>query len=164
MRLGVASAAGASLRWVRLCTPSSAPSGRDGGAGDRALRGGRDRVGDVTFGHRFLSDGKPIRVRRLEDYVAKLEAAHVILDADRRRQIILNDARNLAFAQGCELIEDEGLLEEVAGLVEWPTVLMGSFDADFLQIPAEVIRATIRRTRNASCCGTARARSPTASC
>ncbi len=100
--------------------------------------------GDVTFGHRFLSDGKPIRVRRLEDYVAKLEAAHVILDADRRRQIILNDARNLAFAQGCELIEDEGLLEEVAGLVEWPTVLMGSFDADFLQIPAEVIRATIR--------------------
>jgi glycyl-tRNA synthetase beta chain len=102
------------------------------------------RSGDVTFGHRFLSDGQPIRVRRLEDYVAKLEAAHVVLDAERRKSLILNDARNLAFAQGLELIEDEGLLSEVAGLVEWPTVLMGAFDADFLAIPAEVIRATIR--------------------
>ncbi len=145
MRWGSASAAGASLRWVRplhsiLCT--FGPETEE----PEIVRFEVDGIasGDVTFGHRFLSDGKPIRVRRLEDYVAKLEAAHVILDADRRRQIILNDARNLAFAQGCELIEDEGLLEEVAGLVEWPTVLMGSFDADFLQIPAEVIRATIR--------------------
>lgn len=145
MRWGAASAAGASLRWVRplhsiLCT--FGPETEE----PEIVRFEVDGVhsGDVTFGHRFLSDGQPIRVRRLEDYVAKLEAAHVLLDADRRKAVILNEARNLAFAQGLELIEDEGLLEEVAGLVEWPTVLMGSFDADFLQIPAEVIRATIR--------------------
>jgi glycyl-tRNA synthetase beta chain len=83
-------------------------------------------------------------VRRLEDYTAKLEAAHVVLDADRRKALILNEAKNLAFAQGLDLIEDEGLLAEVAGLVEWPTVLMGSFDEAFLAIPGEVIRATIR--------------------
>jgi glycyl-tRNA synthetase beta chain len=83
-------------------------------------------------------------VRRLDDYVQKLERAKVVLDAKRRAQMILTDARNLAFAQGCELIEDEGLLAEVAGLVEWPLVLMGSFEQKFLEIPPEVIRATIR--------------------
>ena len=67
-----------------------------------------------------------------------------MLDPERRRQIILADAKNLAFAQGYELVEDEGLLAEVAGLVEWPVVLMGSFDEAFLAIPNEVIRATIR--------------------
>ena len=62
----------------------------------------------------------------------------------RRKDIILTDARQLAFAQGFELVEDQGLLDEVAGLVEWPVVLMGSFDPEFLSIPGEVIRATIR--------------------
>lgn len=145
MRWGAASAAGASLRWVRplqsiLCTfgpetdePEVVPFEVDGIAS-----------GNVTFGHRFLSDGQPIRVRRLEDYVTSLEAAHVVLDAERRKALILNEAKHLAFAQGLDLIEDEGLLAEVAGLVEWPTVLMGSFDEAFLAIPGEVIRATIR--------------------
>jgi glycyl-tRNA synthetase beta chain len=68
----------------------------------------------------------------------------VVLDPARRRDIILTDAKNLAFAQGFELVEDQALLEEVAGLVEWPVVLMGSFDADFLRLPPEVIRTTIR--------------------
>jgi glycyl-tRNA synthetase beta chain len=86
-------------------------------------------------------------VRRLEDYAAKLEKAKVVLDPERRRQIILADAKNLAFAQGYELIEDAGLLAEVAGLVEWPVVLMGSFDEAFLAIPNEVIRATIRNNQ-----------------
>jgi glycyl-tRNA synthetase beta chain len=99
--------------------------------------------GDVTYGHRFLAP-EPFSVRRLDDYVQKLERAKVVLDAKRRAQMILADARNLAFAQGCELIEDEGLLAEVAGLVEWPLVLMGSFERKFLEIPPEVIRATIR--------------------
>ena len=67
-----------------------------------------------------------------------------MLDADRRKEIILHDAKDLAFAQGLELVEDEGLLEEVAGLVEWPVVLMGAFDEAFLDIPPEVIRTTIR--------------------
>jgi glycyl-tRNA synthetase beta chain len=98
---------------------------------------------DLTRGHRFLAP-KPFSVRRFEDYVQKLERAKVVLDADRRARMILADARNLAFAQGCELVEDEGLLAEVAGLVEWPLVLMGSFDPSFLAIPLEVIRATIR--------------------
>src|SRR5690606_17783173 len=76
-----------------------------------------------------------------------LEAAKVVLDPARRRDIILTDAKQLAFAQGYELIEDQALLEEVAGLVEWPVVLMGSFDPAFLSIPGEVIRATIRHNQ-----------------
>jgi glycyl-tRNA synthetase beta chain len=99
--------------------------------------------GDVTYGHRFLAP-EPFSVCRLDDYLQKLERAKVVLDAKRRAQMILTDARNLAFAQGCELVEDEGLLTEVAGLVEWPLVLMGSFEQKFLEIPPEVIRATIR--------------------
>jgi len=67
-----------------------------------------------------------------------------VLDPARRRDIILTDAKHLAFAQGFELVEDQALLDEVAGLVEWPVVLMGSFDADFLRLPPEVIRTTIR--------------------
>ena len=103
-------------------------------------------VGDATRGHRFMAPAE-IRVKRFDDYVAKLDAAKVVLDPARRAQMILADAKNLAFAQGYELIEDEGLLAESAGLVEWPVALMGSFDAEFLKIPAEVIRATIRNNQ-----------------
>jgi glycyl-tRNA synthetase beta chain len=103
-------------------------------------------AGDETRGHRFLSP-QPFKVRRLHDYAAKLEKAKVVLDPERRKQIILADAKNLAFAQGCELVEDAGLLDEVAGLVEWPVVLMGAFDQAFLAIPPEVIRATIRNNQ-----------------
>ncbi len=98
---------------------------------------------DTTYGHRFLAPGE-IRVRRFENYVDALFKAKVVLSADRRKQTILADAKSLAFAQGLELVEDEGLLEEVAGLVEWPVVLMGEFEEEFLEIPPEVIRATIR--------------------
>ena len=101
------------------------------------------KSGDVTWGHRFMAPA-PIHVRRFDDYVDALQKAKVVLDADRRKAIILADAKNLAFAQGLTLVEDEGLLEEVAGLVEWPVVLMGEFEAAFLDLPAEVIRATIR--------------------
>ena len=101
------------------------------------------RSGNITYGHRFLAP-EPITVKRFEDYVEKLEKAKVVLDPARRRDIIVNDARQLAFAAGLELVEDEGLLHEVAGLVEWPVILMGSFDAAFLDVPDEVIRATIR--------------------
>src|SRR5262249_9794827 len=68
-------------------------------------------------------------------------------DPERRKDAIVTDARQLAFAQGFELVEDQALLDEVAGLVEWPVVLMGTFDKDFLSIPAEVIRATIRNNQ-----------------
>ena len=101
------------------------------------------RSGNVTYGHRFHAP-EAFTVKRFEDYVAKLEKAKVVLDAERRKEIILADAKNLCFAQGLELIEDEGLLEEVSGLVEWPVVLMGEFEEDYLSIPAEVIRLTIK--------------------
>ncbi|MCW5692372.1 MAG: glycine--tRNA ligase subunit beta [Pseudolabrys sp.] len=99
--------------------------------------------GNETRGHRFMAPSA-FKVRRFDDYVASLEKAKVVLDAGRRMDIIRTDARNLAFAQGFELVEDEGLTAEVAGLVEWPVPLMGSFDKDFLAIPGEVIRSTIR--------------------
>jgi glycyl-tRNA synthetase beta chain len=101
------------------------------------------RSGNVTYGHRFHAP-QAITVRRFEDYAASLEAAKVVLDADRRKEMIQTDARNLAFANGLDLVEDEGLLEEVAGLVEWPVMLLGEFEEEFLAIPPEVIRLTIR--------------------
>ena len=103
-------------------------------------------AGDETRGHRFMAPA-PFKVRHFDDYVAKLEKAKVVLDPARRADIILADAKNLAFAQGFDLVEDEGLLAEVAGLVEWPVTLMGSFDKAFLAIPDEVIRATIRNNQ-----------------
>jgi glycyl-tRNA synthetase beta chain len=103
-------------------------------------------VGNETRGHRFMAPA-PFTVRRLDDYLHKLDKAKVVPDAERRRDIIITEAKQLAFAQGLELVEDEALLVEVAGLVEWPVVLMGSFDHSFLHIPEEVIRATIRNNQ-----------------
>ncbi|MGN6747433.1 MAG: glycine--tRNA ligase subunit beta [Xanthobacteraceae bacterium] len=103
-------------------------------------------AGNQTRGHRFMAP-ETFTVRRLADYAAKLDKAKVVLDPERRRDIIRTEAGQLAFAQGLELVEDEGLLAETAGLVEWPVVLMGSFDQAFLQIPEEVIRATIRNNQ-----------------
>jgi glycyl-tRNA synthetase beta chain len=101
------------------------------------------KSGDTTRGHRFMAPGV-IQVKRFDDYIAKLSQAKVVLDPARRMDMIRNEAKTLAFAQGFEVIEDEGLLAEVAGLVEWPVPLMGSFDPSFLTIPGEVIRSTIR--------------------
>ncbi|MDG4908918.1 glycine--tRNA ligase subunit beta [Mesorhizobium sp. WSM4898] len=158
MRWGAASAKPGSLRWVRplqsiVCT--FGPETEEPVVVDFEIDG--IRSGNVTYGHRFHAPG-PITVRRFDDYVAKLEAAKVVLDADRRKEIILADARNVAFANGLDLVEDEGLLEEVSGLVEWPVVLMGEFEQDFLTIPAEVIRLTIRA--NQKCFVTSRPTSP----
>src|ERR1700730_4696152 len=103
-------------------------------------------AGRTTRGHRFLAPDL-IEVRRFEDYAAKLAKAKVVLDPERRKEQILADAKNLAFARGFELVEDKALLDEVAGLVEWPVELMGSFDRAFLAIPPEVIRTTIRNNQ-----------------
>ena len=144
MRWGAGSVAPEALRWVR---PLHAIVCTFGGAQETpeivAFAVDGIAAGDITYGHRFLAPAA-IQVRRYEDYADKLVKAKVVLDADRRKAIILADARNLALAHGLELIEDEGLLEEVAGLVEWPVALMGEFEAAFLDIPPEVIRATIR--------------------
>ncbi|MBP2547816.1 glycyl-tRNA synthetase beta chain [Neorhizobium galegae] len=101
------------------------------------------KASNITYGHRFHAPGA-ITVRRFDDYVTSLEKAKVMLDAERRKDVILHDARDLAFASGLDLVEDEGLLEEVSGLVEWPHVLMGAFEEEYLAIPAEIIRLTIK--------------------
>jgi len=144
MRWGAASTRADALRWVRplraiLCTFASPHETPEIVAFDVDGIGS----GDVAYGHRFMAPAA-LRVRRFEDYVESLWKARVVLDAERRKQMILADARSLALAHGLELVEDEGLLEEVAGLVEWPVVLMGEFEPEFLEIPPEVIRATIR--------------------
>ena len=144
MRWGAASAKPAALRWVRplrgiVCMLAT----QHDAAEIVSFEIDGIASGDVTWGHRFMAPA-PIRVRRYHDYVDALHKAKVVLDADRRKAIILAEAKELAFAQGLTLVEDEGLLEEVAGLVEWPVVLMGEFEAAFLDLPAEVIRATIR--------------------
>lgn len=141
---GVEGRGGEALRWVRplqsiVCT--FGPETEEPVVVDFEVDG--IRSGNVTYGHRFLAP-EAITVKRFEDYAARLDAAKVVIDAERRKQSIQADARNLAFANGLDLVEDEGLLEEVSGLVEWPVVLMGAFEPDFLSIPAEVIRLTIR--------------------
>jgi len=144
MRWGPASARSDSLRWVRplhaiLCTFGSHHETPD----IVAFTVDGVSSGDVTRGHRFLAPG-PIKVRRFADYAERLAKAKVVLDADRRKEAVLADARSLALANGLDLVEDAALLEEVAGLVEWPVVLMGEFEEAFLEIPPEAIRATIR--------------------
>jgi glycyl-tRNA synthetase beta chain len=147
MRWGAQSANPGSLEWVRPLHSILATFGPETEEPEivRVATAGVTS-GNTTYGHRFMAPGA-ISVRRFEDYVAKLEKAKVVLDPARRREIILHDAKNLAFAQGYELVEDEGLLTEVAGLVEWPVVLMGTFEESFLTIPGEVIRATIRNNQ-----------------
>ena len=147
MRWGERSAKPGALGWVRPLHSIVATFGPETEEPDVvAFTVDGIAAGDETRGHRFLAP-KPFKVRRLDDYMAKLEKAKVVLDPQRRQEMILADAKNLAFAQGYELIEDAGLLAEVAGLVEWPVVLIGAFDAAFLAIPPEVIRATIRNNQ-----------------
>ncbi|MBS9719750.1 glycine--tRNA ligase subunit beta [Tianweitania sp. BSSL-BM11] len=145
MRWGKASAKPGSLRWVRPLQSILCTFGPETGAEPVVIPFEVDgiRSGDVTYGHRFHAPDA-ITIKRFDDYVAKLFSAKVVLDAERRKEIIRHDANNLAFASGLELVEDDALLEEVSGLVEWPVVLMGEFEQDYLQIPGEVIRLTIR--------------------
>ncbi|MGO8373680.1 glycine--tRNA ligase subunit beta [Rhizobium ruizarguesonis] len=144
MRWGKASSKPGALRWVRplqsiVCT--FGPEHEETTVIPFEIDG--ITASNITYGHRFHVP-EAITVRRFDDYAANLEKAKVILDAERRKDIILHDARDIAFANGLELVEDEGLLEEVSGLVEWPQVLMGSFEEDYLSIPSEIIRLTIK--------------------
>ncbi|MDY6962824.1 MAG: glycine--tRNA ligase subunit beta [Pseudomonadota bacterium] len=157
-----------SMRWGSASMPKGASYGGVEGKGSESLRWVRPlqsivcvfgpehdetqvipfeidglTAGNVTYGHRFHAP-EAITVRRFDDYAASLERAKVMLDAERRKDVILHDARDIAFANGLDLVEDEGLLEEVSGLVEWPHVLMGAFEEEYLEIPAEIIRLTIK--------------------
>lgn len=147
MRWGARSGKPGSLNWVRPLHAITATFGLETEEPD-VVKFSVDGIeaGQTTYGHRFMAPA-PIQVRRFEDYEAKLKAAKVILDPQARKNIILADAKELAFAQGLELVEDQVLLDEVSGLVEWPVVMMGSFEKEYLAIPDEVIRATIRNNQ-----------------
>ncbi len=147
MRWGASSAESGSLKWVRplqsiLCL--FGPETEDMEVVQFEVDGVHS--GNSTSGHRFMSP-ESFEVKHFDDYAAKLEKAYVMLDADIRKETILTESKNLAFAQGLELVDDQGLLEEVAGLVEWPVPLMGEFDNDYLDIPREVIQLTIRENQ-----------------
>jgi len=101
------------------------------------------RAGNTTQGHRFMGHGS-FAVTSFDDYRAKLRRDHVMLEARERADHIWQDASNQAFAAGLELVEDAGLLAEVSGLVEWPVVLMGQIDEDFLGLPGEVLQTSMR--------------------
>ena len=147
MRWGARSGKPGALNWVRPLHAITATFGLETEEPD-VVKFSVDGIeaGQTTYGHRFLAPAA-ISVRRFEDYEAKLLDAKVVLDPERRKDAILTDAKQLAFAQGFELVEDLNLLDEVAGLVEWPVVLMGSFEPEFLATPGEVIRATIRNNQ-----------------
>src|SRR6201996_3874110 len=147
MRWGARSARPGALTWVRPLHAITATFGLETEEPDVvkfAIEG--IEAGQTTYGHRFMAPAA-VAVRRFEDYEAKLLEAKVVLDPERRKDTIVTDAKTLAQAQNFELIEDQALLDEVSGLVEWPVVLMGSFDKEFLSIPGEVIRATIRNNQ-----------------
>ncbi|KHQ51743.1 glycine--tRNA ligase subunit beta [Mameliella alba] len=132
-----------SLRWVRplhriLCLLTDE-------AGDHPIDLDIDgiKAGQTTEGHRFMGDGA-FEVTGFEDYETRLKRAFVILDPQARADAIWHDATNMAFARGLEVVEDQGLLREVAGLVEWPVVLMGDIAEEFLGLPPEVLQTSMK--------------------
>ena len=131
------------LRWVRplqsiLCLMSD-----EGGSTIVPLTVDGITAANTTEGHRFLSPGR-FAVTGFDDYAVKLKRAHVVLDSAEREAAIWQGAQNLAFAAGLELVEDKGLLAEVAGLVEWPVPLMGRIADDFLHLPPEVLQTSMK--------------------
>ena len=132
-----------SLRWVRplqsiLCILSD-----EGGAAVVPLSVDGIAAGNSTEGHRFMAPGR-FSVTSFDDYRTRLRRAFVMLDAAEREAHIWQDATTAAFAQGLEVVADPGLLAEVAGLVEWPVVLLGAIGADFLDLPPEVLQTSMR--------------------
>lgn len=139
MRWGASSSDEGDFKWVRpihhvLCA-------FDGEIVDFEIGGVKS--GDKTHGHRFMAPDE-IQTRSFDDYAAKLRAAKVILETQERREIIATDAATLCKAQGLELVADTGLINEVAGLAEWPVAMMGTFDEKFLSLPDEVLTASMR--------------------
>ena len=132
-----------SLRWVRPLHSVICLLSDEAGAEVVPFEIDGIRAGDVTRGHRFMAPDA-FSVVSYEDYAAKLKRAHVVLDAQERADHIWNDATNAAFSQGLEVVEDKGLLAEVAGLVEWPVLLMGEIGADFLGLPPEVLQTSMK--------------------
>ena len=132
-----------SLRWVRPLHSVICLLSDEAGAQVVPFEVDGIKAGDQTRGHRFMAPDA-FSVTSFEDYAAKLKRAHVVLDAAERAEHIWQDATNMAFAQGLEVVEDRGLLAEVAGLVEWPVVLMGEIGEDFLGLPPEVLQTSMK--------------------
>ncbi len=132
-----------SLRWVRPLHSIVCVLSREDGAEIVPLNIDGIASGNVTYGHRFHAPD-PITVTEFDGYCADLKRAYVMLDPQERADAIWNDATNIAFAAGLDVVEDGGLLREVAGLVEWPVVLMGSIDDEFLDLPAEVLQTSMK--------------------
>jgi glycyl-tRNA synthetase beta chain len=131
------------LRWVRPLHAIVAILSDEQGAQVVPLTIDGIKAGDTTEGHRFMAPGK-FRVTSFEDYAAKLKAAFVLLDPAERAEAIWHDATQKAFALGFEVVEDRALLAEVAGLVEWPVVLLGDIADDFIGLPPEVLQTSMR--------------------
>jgi len=147
MRWGASSSEAGALKWVRPLQSIVCLFGPETEAMEIVpfeVEG--IKAGNKTRGHRFMAPDA-FSVTHFDDYAAKLQKAYVMLDADARKDTIATEARNLAFAKSLEFVEDEKLLEEVSGLVEWPVILMGEFGEAFLDIPAEVIQLTIRENQ-----------------
>lgn len=132
-----------SLRWVRPLHSILCIMVREDGATVVPLDVDGITSGDTTRGHRFMG-ADAFTVTSFEDYQTKLKRASVVLDPAERAETIWHDATNMAFAQGLEVVEDRGLLAEVAGLVEWPVVLMGNIDDQFLELPPEVLQTSMK--------------------
>lgn len=133
-----------SLRWVRPLHSIVCILTDDLGTHVIPLNIDGIESGNTTLGHRFMSSGDRITVSGFDDYAAALKKHYVILDPEERAQMIWQDAANIAFASGLEIVEDAGLLAEVSGLVEWPVVLMGEIDQEFLELPPEVLQTSMR--------------------
>lgn len=132
-----------SLKWVRPLHSILCILSREDGAEVVEMDIEGIKAANTTQGHRFMGSGR-FSVSNFDDYEAKLKRDHVILNADERADAIWAEASNQAFANGLELVEDKGLLAEVAGLVEWPVVLMGAIDAEFLELPPEVLQTSMK--------------------
>ena len=132
-----------SLRWVRPLHRILCITYDEQGAQIVPVTVDHITSSDITEGHRFMAPGE-IKVTSFEDYEAKLKKAHVVLDAQERADHIWADATSMAFAQGLEVVTDKGLLAEVAGLVEWPVVLIGEIGEQFLDLPPEVLQSSMK--------------------
>ncbi|WP_170513312.1 glycine--tRNA ligase subunit beta [Ruegeria atlantica] len=134
---------GGSLRWVRPLHSILSILSDEAGAQVVPFEVEGIKAGDTTAGHRFMAPDR-FAVTSFDDYAAKLKRAFVVLNPSDRAEHIWNDAQNMAFAAGLEVVDDKGLLAEVAGLVEWPVVLMGKIDEEFLDLPPEVLQTSMK--------------------
>ncbi|CUH75439.1 Glycine--tRNA ligase beta subunit [Tritonibacter multivorans] len=131
------------LRWVRPLQSILCILSKDEGTEVVPFEIEGIKAGDTTKGHRFMAPAE-LTVRSFEDYATQLKRAFVVLNAEERAEAIWQDATNQAFALGLEVVEDKGLLREVAGLVEWPVVLLGAIDEEFLELPPEVLQTSMK--------------------